>query len=1243
MRDGRLSKVCERCLQKKAHKDAEKRRQRDSDASSSASDDIIDDTSNLGIIDLNTFLASLEELANTEEIMSLEACVELSSLLTDAEPRNAADQLAQKIWECLKYRFVTYHSKRYPFSRFVYNCAQLNTRQHKPKKKGEGSKSRDKDCMDTFECSGWLNIRIFDDDPVVFVKLTHKDDHIPYWTIDVPDETKTFIRENLSLTPTQLWDHILETNPTPPFSKKAIYHIWHEHNSQKWKRSEDEVESARKLIQEAMQIDNGRSELYKVAPITLHSEDGFTAIAFALPGILDQWGNKIREISLDSTWESGGKERFITDFLASFRDTWGIEPQFTLTDKDFSEINGFQNVYPNAKHQLCFWHCLRAVKQRLATLRRRPKHYHVLDAKAEYSWIDEKFVPVSQSEDPNHIIEAATKARPQLLLRIDGKLQNTAPEPQSVAPRLVVRLNGHVRSIVPIPETVLNRTNLSTDSMEERHASDSDSDDDDDDNLLSQVRRQSNDVNDQECEDGPDWMFEEGEKTSKDPNYVFCPAPHRKKLLHIFTQHFCQHPLFPERLNDGEWTAEQIRRNAVYRMYTFCYERGLCEVWAYMWESWYSPKMWKLWARSSNPTHISRLRTTMNVENFWRQLKHEYLHGHARPRLDHLVWVLIHKVTPSYVSRAEVLTDGYRIGRSRSLTTYQKYFKASWLKHLEKSLGDNASRYITDIEAWTCTCGQQKYDRHHICKHLVQAVGRPENPRFWREIIRRRTRPIYSHPQIGIVEGLSGSITDGDDHDWEGKHDDLKSSQWRDLGDFTLPKKRGGILLVKNASIEVEHVNKRRRLHNIVDLTNSSPSPEETAPIPSYNTPPSQDHEIIDISASSPSPSGIVDGVSESILSWNDCNDSEDEMEVDHYEQEIRKKIEAFRAAAQIMSDQLECKTRTRIWMKSVCDRKLGNDVMEFVDDIRRHEKTGRKRVTTWGDGGGKREKQLDEYTEGGNDKTLKSSIGDLREVTLPEQLVGSIAFTVYFVDLGINSSLKFPFTFEATAGSGVDIYVVGIYTNHIEFGGRARWGATFGGYASADGHGHGTHCAGTAVGRTVGVARAANVIAVKVLNDQNISGLDWVYQQALATRRPSVASLSLYADSPNTAFDDAVTQVAAGNNNADATFASPSRAAGAIVVGASTINDTRASFSNYGSVVALFAAGENVISAGNTDPTATPHVAGLVAFLISSQGNTSPASMRTRVQNLALNGVLENIPSGTINKLAQNGLAVVN
>ncbi|KAF8960518.1 hypothetical protein BDZ97DRAFT_1301650 [Flammula alnicola] len=121
-------------------------------------------------------------------------------------------------------------------------------------------------------------------------------------------------------------------------------------------------------------------------------------------------------------------------------------------------------------------------------------------------------------------------------------------------------------------------------------------------------------------------MFEEGETLSRDPDYVFCPAPHRKAILRLFTRHFCQQHLLPER--DGKLTKEEIRRQTVYDMYSFCSKaRGLREAWGYLWSSWYSPKMWKLWAHSTSSSRISRLHTTMAVENFWRQLKHNYLHN----------------------------------------------------------------------------------------------------------------------------------------------------------------------------------------------------------------------------------------------------------------------------------------------------------------------------------------------------------------------------------------------------------------------------------------------------------------------------------------------------------------------------------------------------------------------------------------------------------------------------------------
>lgn len=125
---------------------------------------------------------------------------------------------------------------------------------------------------------------------------------------------------------------------------------------------------------------------------------------------------------------------------------------------------------------------------------------------------------------------------------------------------------------------------------------------------------------------------------------------------------------------------------------------------------------------------------------------------------------------------------------------------------------------------------------------------------------------------------------------------------------------------------------------------------------------------------------------------------------------------------------------------------------------------------------------------------------------------------------------------------------------------------------------------------------------------------------------------------------------IAAGNSNTDAANTSPARAPSAITVGASNIADARASFSNYGAVVDVFAPGQDVISSwiGSDDATnkisgtsmATPHVAGLVAYLISVHGNKTPAEIEALVVELSSKDALTGIPSGTANRIAQNGIA---
>ncbi|KAF9641933.1 subtilisin-like protein [Thelephora ganbajun] len=206
----------------------------------------------------------------------------------------------------------------------------------------------------------------------------------------------------------------------------------------------------------------------------------------------------------------------------------------------------------------------------------------------------------------------------------------------------------------------------------------------------------------------------------------------------------------------------------------------------------------------------------------------------------------------------------------------------------------------------------------------------------------------------------------------------------------------------------------------------------------------------------------------------------------------------------------------------------------------------------------------------------------------------------------------------------------------------------------------HGTHTAGTAVSGPYGVAKAAHVFAVKVLSDSGsgswsdvISGMNWVASTASTTGRPSVASMSLggsFVSSVNTAANNLVasgvtTAVAAGNSNANAAGFSPASASSVITVGASDINDAKASFSNFGSVLAIWAAGVNVISTWNNGGTntisgtsmATPHVSGFSAYLLGLDSTLTPASVKSTIQSKALNGVLSGVPSGTINALLHN------
>lgn len=235
--------------------------------------------------------------------------------------------------------------------------------------------------------------------------------------------------------------------------------------------------------------------------------------------------------------------------------------------------------------------------------------------------------------------------------------------------------------------------------------------------------------------------------------------------------------------------------------------------------------------------------------------------------------------------------------------------------------------------------------------------------------------------------------------------------------------------------------------------------------------------------------------------------------------------------------------------------------------------------------------------------------------------------------------------------GKGVDVYILdtGLDSSHQEFESKVGFlrksENVWNGYgeiaANTDNQGHGTHCAGSAVGKTVGIATCANVYGVKVLNDNGsgttskiIQGMNHVKKSHLkSVSKKTIISMSLGGGCDGSCAKDPmvkkveelyklgiITAAAAGNSGEDAKRSSPASAANAVTVGATRENDKLVNWSNYGSVVDIQAPGVDIVSAcsstvntgecKNSDyvawsgtSMACPHVAGVLAMLMQ-KGN---------------------------------------
>ena len=257
-------------------------------------------------------------------------------------------------------------------------------------------------------------------------------------------------------------------------------------------------------------------------------------------------------------------------------------------------------------------------------------------------------------------------------------------------------------------------------------------------------------------------------------------------------------------------------------------------------------------------------------------------------------------------------------------------------------------------------------------------------------------------------------------------------------------------------------------------------------------------------------------------------------------------------------------------------------------------------------------------------------------------------------------------YTWGAT-GRGVHVYVIdsGIRRTHQDFQGRAvlDFDVIGDGLNGGDCNGHGTHVAGSIGGAVYGVAKNVQLHSVRVFNcgdkksswEMLIAGVDWVTGHHI---KPAVANMS-FGGPAYQAMDDAVQNataagvtcvIAAGNNTVDACTTSPARAPNTITVGATASNDARASFSNWGSCVNIFAPGSEITSAWYTGDAATnviggtsmaaPHVSGVAALYLETNPTATPAAVISAILANGTKDSLTDVKTGSPNLMLYSRLS---
>jgi hypothetical protein len=305
-------------------------------------------------------------------------------------------------------------------------------------------------------------------------------------------------------------------------------------------------------------------------------------------------------LSTADSLEIGKRTKALTAWANHLRDVYGIDPDFSLVDKDMALIGMSRAVWFIIKVALCYWHNRKAVGERLAKPKLSTSPYNSKRAHAEFNFINIDWRPPGRADKNEHeggirddIMDENAPAQDNpnavhIRIRIPTSTPSQpAPPPQDSSNNLPTRpvLGDVVNLPVHQPDTPAAPVRGKP---------------------MIRLLPPRPPTTQSEPQSSP-----EPEEEEVNPKRTFCPLENRQPIIDMMETHCCAHPLIP---GYSHPSAAGIKYWAVKQMYDYCVDHDLREAWAYLWENWYRAGRWEIWARSAHD-EIPTLKTTMVMES----------------------------------------------------------------------------------------------------------------------------------------------------------------------------------------------------------------------------------------------------------------------------------------------------------------------------------------------------------------------------------------------------------------------------------------------------------------------------------------------------------------------------------------------------------------------------------------------------------------------------------------------------